>query len=144
MDILPIQASSVPCERVFSSAKETMTPCRNHISTKMMEALQILKYSLRYGRDLNFTEGLNWGDELTKMESSHRVHLHIPEHLLLILVMLPLILTLMLMIVFNYILNMLSYCRSALPLNKYIVLAKLLKLVISRGLSHSRTASSHR
>ena len=58
--------------------------------------------------------------------------------------MLPLILTLMLMIVFNYILNMLSYCRSALPLNKYIVLVKLLKLVISRGLSHSQTASSHR
>ena len=79
MDILPIQASSVPCERVFSSAKETMTPRRNHISTKMMEALQILKYSLQYGRDLNFTEGLNWDDELTEMESSHRVHLHIPE-----------------------------------------------------------------
>ena len=79
MDILPIQASSVPCERVFSSAKETMTPRHNHISTKMMEALQILKYSLRYGCDLNFMEGLNWDDELTEMESSHRVHLHIPE-----------------------------------------------------------------
>ena len=79
MDILPIQASSVPCERVFSSAKETMTPRRNHISTKMMEALQILKYSLRYGHNLNFMEGLNWDDELTEMESSHRVHLHIPE-----------------------------------------------------------------
>ena len=79
MDILPIQASSVPCERVFSSAKETMAPRRNRISTKMMEALQILKYSLRYGRDLNFTEGLNWDDELTEMESSHRAQLHIPD-----------------------------------------------------------------
>ena len=45
----------------------------------MMEALQILKYSLWYGHDLNFTEGLNWDDKLTEMESSHRVHLHIPE-----------------------------------------------------------------
>ena len=45
----------------------------------MMEELHILKYSLQYDRDLNFTEGLNWDDELTKMESSHRVHLHIPE-----------------------------------------------------------------
>ena len=65
---------------------------------------------------------------LTEMESSHRAHLHIPEDLLLILAMLPLILTLMLIIVFNYILNILSYCRSALLLNKYIVLIKLLNL----------------
>ena len=72
------------------------------------------------------------------------IYLKILIHLLLILVMLPLILTLMLMIVCNYILNILSYCRSALLLNKYIVPVKLLKLVISRGLSHSRTTSSHR
>ena len=46
MDILPIQGLSVPCDQVFSSAKETMAPHQNHISMKMMEALQILKYSL--------------------------------------------------------------------------------------------------
>ena len=44
-----------------------------------MEASQILKYSLQYGCDLNFMEGLNWNDKLTKMESSHRAQLHIPE-----------------------------------------------------------------
>ncbi|PCH42723.1 hypothetical protein WOLCODRAFT_35289, partial [Wolfiporia cocos MD-104 SS10] len=44
MDILPIQASSVPCERVFSSGKETTVPCQNRLSPEMMEALQMLKY----------------------------------------------------------------------------------------------------
>jgi hypothetical protein len=39
MDIIPIQASSVPCERVFSSGKETMAPRRRRISAKLMEAL---------------------------------------------------------------------------------------------------------
>ena len=81
MDILPIQGSSVPCERVFSSAKETMAPRRNRMSTKMMEALQILKYSLRYGRDLNFTEGLDWDEELAEMERAHQFQLRTPEDL---------------------------------------------------------------
>ena len=49
MDIIPIQASSVPCERVFSSGKETMAPRRRRISAKLMEALQILKYSIKKG-----------------------------------------------------------------------------------------------
>ena len=45
MDILPAQASSVSCERVFSSSKETCTPRRNRINPELMEALQILKFS---------------------------------------------------------------------------------------------------
>ena len=81
MDILPIQGSLVPCERVFLSAKETMAPHRNRMSTKMMEALQILKYSLRYGWDLNFTEGLDWDDELAEMERAHQSQLRTPEDL---------------------------------------------------------------
>jgi hypothetical protein len=55
MDILPIQGSSVPCERVFSDAKETTTPRRNRLSPEMMEALQMLKFSAKRGRELNFT-----------------------------------------------------------------------------------------
>ncbi len=68
MDILPIPASSVPCERVFSSSKETMTSRRNRISSPLMEALQLLKYSIQKGRSLNFTSGLGLADELKELE----------------------------------------------------------------------------
>ncbi|PCH40574.1 hypothetical protein WOLCODRAFT_34121, partial [Wolfiporia cocos MD-104 SS10] len=65
MDILPIQASSVPCEHVFSSGKEITVPCRNHLSPEMMEALQMLKYSTKKHCDvLNFTSGLRKETEL--------------------------------------------------------------------------------
>jgi len=56
MDYLPIQATSVPCERVFSSAKETDTAKRNQISPVLMEALQLLKFSIKKER-LNFMDG---------------------------------------------------------------------------------------
>ena len=72
MDIIPIQASSVPCERVFSSGKETMAPRRRRISANLMEALQILKYSIKKGRPLNFTQGMNWTDELIEFEFAAR------------------------------------------------------------------------
>ena len=57
MDYLPIQASSVPCERVFSSSAETDVKKRNRLKPEFMEALQILKYSLKTKR-LSFTEDL--------------------------------------------------------------------------------------
>ena len=44
MDYLPIQASSIPCERVFSSSAEMDTKKRNQIRPTLMEALQMLKY----------------------------------------------------------------------------------------------------
>ena len=44
-DYLPIQASSVPCERVFSSSKETTTARRSRMSGTLMEQLQMLKFS---------------------------------------------------------------------------------------------------
>ena len=56
MDYLPIQATSIPCEHVFSSAKETDTAKRNRISPVLMEALQLLKFSLKKER-LNFMKG---------------------------------------------------------------------------------------
>lgn len=56
MDFLPIQATSVPCERVFSSSKETDTAKRNRINPVLMEALQLLKFTLKKER-LNFTKG---------------------------------------------------------------------------------------
>jgi hypothetical protein len=56
MDYLPIQATSVPCERVFSSCAETDTKRRNRISPLLMEALQMLKFHLKKKR-ISFTEG---------------------------------------------------------------------------------------
>ena len=47
MDYLPIQASSVLCERVFSSSSETNTKKCNHINGLLMEVLQMLKFGLK-------------------------------------------------------------------------------------------------
>jgi hypothetical protein len=57
MDYLPVQGSSVPCERVFSSSAETDTKKRNRIKPVLMEALQMLKF-YRKKSLLNFTAGL--------------------------------------------------------------------------------------
>jgi len=57
LDYLPIQASAVPCERVFSSSAETDTKRRNRIHPVLMEALQMLKFSSK-NKNLNFMEGL--------------------------------------------------------------------------------------
>jgi hypothetical protein len=65
MDYLPIQASSVPCERVFSSSSETDTKKRNRIAPVLMEALQIVKFLLKKER-LNFTKG--WAASQKEME----------------------------------------------------------------------------
>ena len=56
LDYLPIQASAVPCERVFSSSRETDVKRRNRIHPMLMEALQMLKFSLKQKR-LNFMKG---------------------------------------------------------------------------------------
>jgi hypothetical protein len=61
MDYLPIQASAVPCERVFSSSAETDTKKRNRIKPELMEALQVLKFALKKSR-LNFTAHLQLPD----------------------------------------------------------------------------------
>jgi hypothetical protein len=56
LDYLPIQASAVPCEHVFSSSAETDMKRRNRIHPMLMEALQIVKFSLKQKR-LDFMEG---------------------------------------------------------------------------------------
>jgi hypothetical protein len=71
MDYLLIQATSVACERVFSSAKETDTAKRNRISPVLMEALQLLKFSLKKQR-LNFMEG--WSTSQAAMEGTVQDH----------------------------------------------------------------------
>jgi hypothetical protein len=56
LDILPVQASAVPCERIFSSSKETCSVRRNRLSSEMMEMLQVLKFTFKQDR-LDFSEG---------------------------------------------------------------------------------------
>jgi hypothetical protein len=68
IDIIPIQGSAVPCECVFSSAKETMMAQHSRISPELMEALQMLKFSIWKGQDLNFTVGMSHSPELSELE----------------------------------------------------------------------------
>jgi hypothetical protein len=52
-DYAPVQATSVPSERVFSSSAETDTKRRNRMGSYLMEALQMLKFIYKKSR-LNF------------------------------------------------------------------------------------------
>jgi hypothetical protein len=70
MDYLPIQATSVPCERVFSSAKETDTAKRNRMKAMTMETLQLLKFLLKKER-LNFMVG--WATSESDMGAEPRL-----------------------------------------------------------------------
>jgi hypothetical protein len=73
MDILPIQASAIPCKQVFSSGKMTMVPRRNHINMDLMEALQILKFSIRQDINLSFTDRFHWDEEVAELEALERM-----------------------------------------------------------------------
>ncbi|TFY52012.1 hypothetical protein EVJ58_g10253 [Rhodofomes roseus] len=58
MDYLPIQSTSVPSERAFSSSAETDTPRRNRMGPKLMEATQVSKYLVKRDR-LSFTSHMD-------------------------------------------------------------------------------------
>ena len=45
-----------------------MTPRRGRISADLMESLQLLKYSFKKGRSLDFTAGMSWRAELKAFE----------------------------------------------------------------------------
>ena len=57
MDVLPAQATAVPCERVFSSSKETCTLRRSQLDPTTIEMLQVLKHLYKQER-LDFTAGI--------------------------------------------------------------------------------------
>jgi hypothetical protein len=57
MDILPVQASAVSCERFFLSAADTDDPDRNRLHPALMEALQVIKFSVKQDR-FNFVPDL--------------------------------------------------------------------------------------
>ena len=62
LDYLAIQASSVPSECAFSSSADTDTARRNRISPVLMEALQMLKFSLRNG-PMDFMQDIMTSEE---------------------------------------------------------------------------------
>jgi hypothetical protein len=47
LDILPIPASSVPCERLFSAAKAIADDRRSRLGSQKFEELQIMKFAWR-------------------------------------------------------------------------------------------------
>ena len=69
MNLLPIQATSVPCERVFSASKETATDRRNRLKPNTMEAIQLLKFLAKH-ETLNFTIGLGASEEIAELEGA--------------------------------------------------------------------------
>lgn len=79
LDYLAIQGSAVPCERVFSSAKETMSDRRSRILEDLMEMLQMLKFSLKAGKSLDFSIGTSRKDIIEYLESSLDAENAIPE-----------------------------------------------------------------
>src|SRR5690348_7695261 len=48
LDVLPICASSVACERLFSAALEIATAKRSRLSVEMFEMLQMLKHGWKH------------------------------------------------------------------------------------------------
>jgi hAT family C-terminal dimerisation region len=47
LDVLPCQASSVPCERLFSASKQTADYRRASLGAKHFEELQVMKFAWR-------------------------------------------------------------------------------------------------
>lgn len=65
LDVLLVQASSVPCERVFSSRKDTDMAPRNSMLRKMLEVFQVLNFVFR-GSD--FHSGTSYSNVIPSKE----------------------------------------------------------------------------
>jgi hypothetical protein len=50
-----------------------MASRRGSLSPKVMEALQIIKFSVRKGKHLKFTDGMSWSEELKEFEMLARI-----------------------------------------------------------------------
>jgi hypothetical protein len=75
LDYIPIQASAVPCERIFSSGKETLTTRRSRIS----QELKILKFAFKHNQKLSFTAGTDMESEINAMEGDIIAQSNVPE-----------------------------------------------------------------
>jgi hypothetical protein len=68
MDLMPVQATSVPSEHIFSASKRTTTARRNRLTPKIMEATQILKFEAKNKREISFTKGFSIKDEFEDLQ----------------------------------------------------------------------------
>jgi hypothetical protein len=68
LDILPLQASSVPCERLFSASKQTADDRRARLGAERFEELQIMKFAWR-----------NTVPDLAAWNSAHVEHVNAEE-----------------------------------------------------------------
>ncbi|KIK77738.1 hypothetical protein PAXRUDRAFT_165858 [Paxillus rubicundulus Ve08.2h10] len=73
MDVLPAQASSVPCERAFSSSKETCALRQNNLSPHLLEVLQVLKFKYKQ-------EGLSFTSDLIAKPQDYSISGELSEH----------------------------------------------------------------
>ena len=69
----------MPCEQVFSSAKETMTDRRNNIHAELMEMLQMLKFTLKSGRSIDFMQGTSREAVMEFVISTMEEEIVVPE-----------------------------------------------------------------
>ena len=58
-----------------------MTDHRNHVAPELMEGLQLLKYTVKHGRSINFTAGSSWEDERAAIEKLMQIDGDAPENL---------------------------------------------------------------
>ncbi|KIK86106.1 hypothetical protein PAXRUDRAFT_152606, partial [Paxillus rubicundulus Ve08.2h10] len=72
---------AVPFEHIFWSGRESMSMQWNQIGHKLMEALQILKFSSRQGGGLKFTAGTSRSVQLKEMEMYADEQVKVPEDL---------------------------------------------------------------
>ena len=81
MDVLPIQGSSVPCEWVFLSAKETLTDHWSCVVPELMEGLQLLKYLVQHGCSISFMAKSSWDNKVAALETLMNIDSNAPENL---------------------------------------------------------------
>ncbi|EDQ99055.1 uncharacterized protein LACBIDRAFT_317685 [Laccaria bicolor S238N-H82] len=70
LDVLPAQASAVPCERIFSSSKETDSLRRTNMSSWKIEELQVLKFGYRSDRLTFMADLISMERELSVLDLS--------------------------------------------------------------------------
>ncbi|KIK92040.1 hypothetical protein PAXRUDRAFT_148157, partial [Paxillus rubicundulus Ve08.2h10] len=69
LDILPTQASTVPCKHVFSSGKEINTDHHNNLLPEMMQMLQMIKYMFHKDRLSFENDWLNYEHKIAEIPS---------------------------------------------------------------------------